>query len=83
MKDSITENIKIDKHIHTELQQHADEAEEQRSFELLAKGNALKRKSQDETNRLEKALQVLQGLERRSCNICVKSLAHHILQKLF
>jgi len=63
MKGSIAENIKIGKHLHTEFLQLADEAEKQRSFELLAKGNALKRKSQgkqDEASKLEEALQVPQ-----------------------
>ena len=46
MKGSIAENIKIGKHLHTEFLQLADEAEKQRNFELLAKGNVLNRKPQ-------------------------------------
>jgi len=60
---AIAEYMKIGEHIHTEFLQLANEAEKQRSFELLAKGNALKRKSeekQDEASGLEEALQVLQ-----------------------
>ena len=47
MRGSITENIKIGKHLPTEFLHLADEAEIQRSFELLGKENALKRKSQE------------------------------------
>ena len=41
----------------------SDEAEKKRNFEFLLKGNGLKRKlqeKQDEANKLEEALQVLQ-----------------------
>ena len=63
MKGSIAESIKISKNFHAEFLRLSDEAEKKRNFELLSKGDAWKRKSQekqDEASKLEEALQVLQ-----------------------
>ena len=63
VKDSIAESIKISKNFHSESLRLLDEAKKKRNFELLSRENALKRKSkeeQDETSKLEEALEVLQ-----------------------
>ena len=55
----------------------SDEAEKKRNFEFLPKGNALKRKlqeKQDEANKLEEALQVLQEKKKRLCNGQLKEI---------
>ena len=68
VKDSIAESTKISKNFHAEFPRLPEEAEKKRNFELLSKGNALKRKSQekqDEASKLEEALQVLQEKRRK------------------
>ena len=68
VKGSIAESIKISKSFHAEFLRLSDVAEKKRNFELLSKGNALKRKSQekqDEASKLEKALQVLQEKRKK------------------
>ena len=68
VKDSIAESTKISKNFHAEFPRLPEEAEKKRNFELLSKGNALKRKSQekqDEASKLEEALQVLQQKRRK------------------
>ena len=62
------ESIKISKNFHGEFLRLSDEAEKKRNFELLSKGNALKRKSrekQNEASKPEEALQVLQEKRRK------------------
>ena len=68
MKNAIADSIKISKNFHTDFLRLSDEAEKKRNFELLSKGNALKRKSQEkqnEANKLEEALQVLQEKRKK------------------
>ena len=68
MKGSIVESIKISKNFHAEYLKLSDEAGTKKNFELLSKGNALKRKSQekqDDVSKLEEALQVLQEKRRK------------------
>ena len=68
VKDSIAESIKISKNSYAECLRFSDEAIKKRNFELLSKGNALKRKSQekqDEANKLEEALLVLQEKRKK------------------
>ena len=63
VKDSIAESIKISKNFHSESLRLLDEGKKKRNFELLSRANALKRKSQeeqDETSKLEEALEVSQ-----------------------
>ena len=52
--DSIAESIKISKNFHVEFLRPSDEAEKKRNFELLSKGNALKRKSQEKQDKVSK-----------------------------
>ena len=59
VKGSIAESIKISKSFHAEFLRLSDVAEKKRNFELLSKGDALKRKSQekqDEASKLEETL---------------------------
>ena len=77
MKGSFAESIKINKGFHVEFLRLSDEAEKKRNFEFLSKGNALKRKlqeKQDEANKFEEALQVLQEKKKRLCNGQLKEI---------
>ena len=63
MKNAIADSIKISKNFHADFLRLSDEAKQQRNFELLLKGNAVKRKSQkkqNEAHKLEEASQELQ-----------------------
>ena len=67
VKNAIADSIKISKNFHTDFG-ISDEAKKKRNFELLSKGNALKRKSQEkqnEANKLEEASQVLQEKRKK------------------
>ena len=77
MKGYFAESIKINKGFHVEFLRLSDEAEKKRNFEFLSKGNALKRKlqeKQDEANKFEEALQVLQEKKKRLCNGQLKEI---------
>ena len=77
MKGSFAESIKINKGFYVEFLRLSDEAEKKRNFEFLSKGNALKRKlqeKQDEANKFEEALQVLQEKKKRLCNGQLKEI---------
>ena len=68
VKDSIAESIKISRNSYAEFLRLSDEAIKKRNFELLSKGNVLKRKSQekqDVANKLEEALLVLQEKRKK------------------
>ena len=62
-KGSIAKSIKINKNFRAEFLRLSDEVEKKRNFQLLSKGNSLKKKfheKQDEASKLEETLQVLQ-----------------------
>ena len=68
VKNAIADSIKISKNFHADFLRLSNEAEKKRNFELLSKGNALKRKSQEEqneANKLEEALQVLEEKRKK------------------
>ena len=71
LKASIAQSIERSKYFRAEFLRCSDEAEKKRNFELLSKGNALKRKSQekqDEASKLEEALQYSKRKEEKLLN---------------